>query len=536
MIYTWENGIIDVTMRSLLTKYGNQTITYDAQGNPTSYLGHTLTWEKGRQLKSFDTNTYTYNANGIRTSKTVGGVKHTYTLDGTKILREAWGNNTLIPLYDNEESVCGIVYNDTPYYFIKNLQGDIIAIVDKDANTVAKYSYGAWGVCTIIQDISGCSIATVNPFRYRGYYYDADIQMYYLQSRCYNPLIGRFVNADDFMLLAFGGGKSNNNLLSYCENNPINQNDTNGNIAANIVGAAIGAVIGVVGGVFLGNWLADVLKLSGWKRWVFVGAVAALVGAVAGAIGYFIGPYVAKIAAKLGRYVLELLKKGKIAFRKLSNSVKSSIRAIGKCACFTAGTLILTDKGLVPIEQISSGDRVWSENPVTGECGYKTVVKTFKNQVDTIVTVGFNDEIIETTVNHPFWVVGQGWTSASKLKKGDMVKDSDGAIIQIQSVKVCSFKTPTDVYNFEVADWHTYFVGASCILVHNMCAKEFIKSPKNAKQVLKYLKEQGFSVVSQNGSHVKLTDGLRTTIVPNHGAKEIAKGTLKSIMKQAGLL
>ena len=60
------------------------------QGNPTSYLVHTLTWEKGRQLKSYDGNTYTYNANGIRTSKTVGGVKHTYTLDGTKILRECW--------------------------------------------------------------------------------------------------------------------------------------------------------------------------------------------------------------------------------------------------------------------------------------------------------------------------------------------------------------------------------------------------------------------------------------------------------------
>ena len=100
----------DETWHDLLTCYDGQSITYDAQGNPTSYLGHTLTWEKGRQLKSFDSNTYTYNANGIRTSKTVCGVKHTYTLDGTKILRETWGNNTLLPLYDNEDSVCGILY------------------------------------------------------------------------------------------------------------------------------------------------------------------------------------------------------------------------------------------------------------------------------------------------------------------------------------------------------------------------------------------------------------------------------------------
>ena len=124
--YTYGDGV----WRDLLTGYGDKTITYDSQGNPVNYLDHTLTWEKGRQLKSFDNVTYTYNANGIRTSKTVNGVKHTYTLDGTKILREVWGDNTLVPLYDNEESVCGILYNDVPYYFLKNLQGDVIAITE----------------------------------------------------------------------------------------------------------------------------------------------------------------------------------------------------------------------------------------------------------------------------------------------------------------------------------------------------------------------------------------------------------------------
>ena len=101
----------DSTWHDLLTRVESESITYDEQGNPSSYFGHTLTWEKGRQLKSFDTNTYTYNANGIRTSKTIHGVKHEYTLDGTKILKETWDGNTLIPLYDNEDSVCGIIYN-----------------------------------------------------------------------------------------------------------------------------------------------------------------------------------------------------------------------------------------------------------------------------------------------------------------------------------------------------------------------------------------------------------------------------------------
>ena len=218
----------DEKWKDLLTKVGDTTISYDAQGNPTSYLGHTLTWEKGRQLKSFDNNVYTYDVNDVRVSKTVNGITHRYTLDGTKILRETWGNNTLIPMYDNEDNVCGIIYNDAPYYFFKNLQGDVIAIVDKDAQTVAKYSYDAWGVCTISQDSSDCGIATVNPFRYRGYYYDAEIGMYYLQTRYYDPSVGRFVNGDNPVLESAAGIIRECNIYMYCNNCPIMGSDSYG--------------------------------------------------------------------------------------------------------------------------------------------------------------------------------------------------------------------------------------------------------------------------------------------------------------------
>ena len=220
---TYEYG--NEIWKDLLTSYNGQAITYDKQGNPEVYLGHTLTWEKGRQLKSFDGNTYTYNANDIRTSKKVNGVLHTYTLDGAKILRETWGENTLVPLYDNEDNVCGILYNGIPYYFIKNLQGDVIAIVDKDAKPVARYSYDAWGVCTVTLDSIG--IATVNPFRYRGYYYDEEIGMYYLQSRYYDANVGRFVNADNTSV-AFFFDSLNFNLFAYCDNSMTNDFDSSG--------------------------------------------------------------------------------------------------------------------------------------------------------------------------------------------------------------------------------------------------------------------------------------------------------------------
>ena len=236
--YTYGGGD---NWKDQLTRYGSQTIgSYDGNGNPRSYLGKTLVWEKGRQLKSFGSNTYTYNKDGIRTSKTVNGVKHSYVLDGTNIVKETWGSNTLIPLYDLDNSVCGIKYNNTAYYFYKNLQGDVIAITDASGTVIARYVYDAWGRVLQVTDAhcnsvanDSAHIANINPFRYRGYYYDQETQLYYLQSRYYDPKVGRFINADkiiDFRNNAFC------NQFSYCHNNPVNSVEIEGAFALTIFG------------------------------------------------------------------------------------------------------------------------------------------------------------------------------------------------------------------------------------------------------------------------------------------------------------
>ena len=183
--YTYGNA----KWKDLLTAYNGQAISYDAQGNPTHYLGHTLTWEKGRQLKTFGANSYKYNNDGIRIQKRTATEIHDYILDGTNILKELVTDTGGCPkytneyLYDLDGTVCGIKHNGTAYYFYKNLQGDVIAITNANGAVVARYTYDAWGVPTIKEDTSGCNIATVNPFRYRGYYYDTETKLYYLQSR-----------------------------------------------------------------------------------------------------------------------------------------------------------------------------------------------------------------------------------------------------------------------------------------------------------------------------------------------------------------
>ena len=204
-----------------------------------------MVWEKGRQLKSFGSNVYTYNASGIRTSKTVGGIKHTYTLDGAKILREQWVEGEdikreITPLYDNEDNVCGILHCDIPYYFLKNLQGDVIAITNQRGETVARYTYDAWGACTVSYDATATptveggetiNIATVNPFRYRSYYFDTETGLYYLQSRYYDPNLGRFLNGDEPVLNCLSAVSKGLNAFVYCNNNCVNVTDKTGYVA-----------------------------------------------------------------------------------------------------------------------------------------------------------------------------------------------------------------------------------------------------------------------------------------------------------------
>ncbi len=314
---TTKNGktyTYDCPWNDLLTSYDGQSIIYDAQGNPLSYLGHTLTWEKGRQLKSYDSNTYTYNANGIRTSKTVNGITHTYRLDGAKILKETWGDNTITTLWDNEENICGIRYNDASYFFLKNLQGDIIAIADKDGEVVARYSYDAWGVCTIVSDTTTVGIATVNPFRYRGYYYDAETGLYYVSSRYYDSEIGRFLNSDDPMFLGVTGNIASYNLFAYCENNPVNYKDPSGYGPA---GTIIGVILGFGLGALLVPRVADLLKLRGLGRKVFIAlGVAALTG-----LGAYVGNYV-------GEAIFAIYKAGGAFALKINKAIANGIAKI----------------------------------------------------------------------------------------------------------------------------------------------------------------------------------------------------------------
>ncbi len=233
-----------------LTRFNNQEITYDAIGNPLS-VGNSITldWINGRSLNSYkDTSknleiNYKYNKDGIRTEKNVNGEITKYYLENNNIIYEQRGNNTIYYLYDLTGLV-GFKYNDNTYYYIKNLQGDIIGILDKDYNEIVTYEYDSWGKLLSIKDnnqneiTDETNIGIINPFRYREYYYDTETGLYYLNSRYYNPVWGSFINVDG--IIGANQDMLGYNLYAYTSNNPITLVDSDGNFAA-AAGAFIGA-------------------------------------------------------------------------------------------------------------------------------------------------------------------------------------------------------------------------------------------------------------------------------------------------------
>ena len=185
------------------------------------------------------------------------------------------------------------------YYYKKNLQGDIIEIWGTEDGTdnhtfrcLVKYVYDAWGNILQMNDTTDgwFKVGTANPFRYRGYYYDTESGFYYLQSRYYDPVTGRFLNADAGELSVIADSCSSN-LFAYCLNNPVNMFDLTGESPANIIGGIIGGVAGAA----LGYLLAEALGLKDWKKWALIYA-ATVGGAVLGA---FLGPYIAKLGGKI---------------------------------------------------------------------------------------------------------------------------------------------------------------------------------------------------------------------------------------------
>ncbi len=286
----------NTTYPDRLTSYAGTSINYNSIGCNKAVNGYTATWTRGKLsklskgLKRFGTHAYnySYNAFGQRiginytytegtsassavTMGTLTGYSHIFRYDQSgRLIYESKtseyydeGSSTekTVFLYD-ENSIIGIVYTasgaTSTYYFQRNLLGDVIGIYNMSGTRVGGYAYDAWGNCTVTLDTNG--IASKNPIRYRGYYYDSEARLYYLNARYYNPEWRRFISPDSTEYI---DSESVNglNLYTYCYNDPVNYEDPSGNAALTIgtlllIGFVSGAAIGAASSV-AGQYIAN---------------------------------------------------------------------------------------------------------------------------------------------------------------------------------------------------------------------------------------------------------------------------------------
>ncbi len=300
-----------------------------------TYRGYTLTWQNGRQLASMKFGTinigFTYDVDGLRTSKTIPnvGLEHKYYYVGNRLQYETLGGSSALwYFYDADGNPSGIRYKNgdgiNDYYFVCNWRGDVIQIYNASGTLVGSYTYDAWGrVTENATSADTQNITETNPIRYRGYYYDTETRLYYVNSRYYDPAVKRFVSSDDSILsAATPEALTDKNLFAYCDNNPVTRSDGKGNIWHIVVGAVIGGALNSIDDIInvVNTYRSGGSDDEKTKAWLHLG-ISFTTGAISGGLSMTGVGVVASIsintAISLGDEALDQLIDGEINARNL---------------------------------------------------------------------------------------------------------------------------------------------------------------------------------------------------------------------------
>ena len=325
----------DTVIKDRLVKVGNTPVTYSTANplNPATYGNCSYNF-KGRRLQSFtksgSTYNYIYDEQGLRTRKIApDGSVTKYLYNGTKLAAEIAPNYRLDFLYDENDMLYGFVKDGSAkYFYARDMLQNILGIIDTNGSPVVIYQYTAYGTSTVLQDTAG--LASINPFRFKGYYFDSESGMYYCHTRYYVPEWCRWLNADHPSFLQ-PESLQGMNLFVYCGNNPVLFVDLEGTIQAKtvliIAAIALAAIAGtiltlgattligtIIGGAALGfassaaNELQEQVHCNGWDninhREVWrEGGIGAAIGAVTAAFSFNLGKIGAELGSNFG-YVL----------------------------------------------------------------------------------------------------------------------------------------------------------------------------------------------------------------------------------------
>ncbi len=337
----WKDQLTAMTMDGTTRNF-----TYDANGNLLSDGKYTYSWTKGSLLAKVTGDgleaAYTYDASGIRTSKTVNGVKTEYLTAGGSILAEKKNGKWQQYLYDGSGQLMAIRYKGADYYYIRDGLMCITGLVDANGTAVVNYFYDSWGRMLNITGSLAASLGKDNPYRYKGCYYDDETGMYYLKSRYYQPEICRFISADVYIATELNMNGSN--MYSYCKNNPVMLMDSDGSFAIlAIAGAFLAekATSMIVGAVVNVATTAITAGILGEKYTLKDAVMAAVTGAV-GASGPA-GPLAAGLISGFVTYACSK-EQGESGKTSLTNAVISGAFTLGSTGSLAT---LLTSSSLI---------------------------------------------------------------------------------------------------------------------------------------------------------------------------------------------
>ena len=526
-----QMSVSNVTMKydaaNRLIQYNGQNVTYDADGNmtygPLDGKLAAFAYDCRNRLVSAGDTEYEYDAENNRigvktgTSETTYVVEHnsgslSQVLSATEILSAEQQEKTTLYVYGNGLLAQEDETGEYLLYHFNNV-GSTSAVTDMDGTIVHAYNYGTYGEL-LSGDNEGIR------FLYNGRYgvVTDENGLYYMRTRYYNVDIKRFINQD--VMEGSITDSPSLNQYAYCQGNPVKLTDPFG-LSPNINWSTLGhALLDIAGFIPVVGAIADTIN-GVWylSEGDYFSAVASFVSAIPG-WGDIIGAvgkgvkgcskitkaikYGSRIVGRIGNMALGAYQTGSIAVSLYDKHIvqgeawdlNSTVQLFGAAfftastmmsakgladdlgnynnvkydiqtsQCFVEGTSVLARDGNKPIEEIQAGDLVYSTNSETGESGYKEVVRTFRKESDVIIHVFVNGEEIETTAVHPFWVENR-WVSAKDLEAGDMLTLADGSVARVSRVYGEKLDEAVIVYNFEVEDFHTYYVTEAGVLVHN---------------------------------------------------------------------
>jgi len=448
-----------------LATYNGQPAEYDADGNMTKGpLGGVMgnyTFDCRNRLTSAGSASYQYDAennrisvaNSINGGRTDNVINPNAYLSQVLISTDEKGSQTFyvygLGLIGQE---AGGDYHTCHY----DRRGSTVALTDASGKVTDRFQYEPYG--TLTHRTGTTSI----PFQYNGRFgvmTDAN-GLYHMRARYYNPEIKRFINRD-LLLGSIVSGQSLNRY-AYVNGNPVSYVDPFGLSRAD--------------SDYINSFELGPLYIS-----------------PSDVESYFTNEDLKRFYDTQIEPVVDIaleyppiggkIKAGASAIRAVGilKMAKGAGKAAGR-ACFTEDTPVLTGNGQKPIKDVKIGDYVYSEDPYTGEKGLKRVKRTFIHDKDALVILNVGGMKIETTHEHPFWIVGKEWVDAGDLKVGDKVLLYSGEQVEVTEMEKKSLAKPIKVYNFEVEDWHTYFVSKDNVLVHNKAMPfEVPTLPSNAR-------------------------------------------------------